>query len=657
NHATDGKPAWVGDRIFFLSDQGEKMRMNIWTYDIREKTSSQVTHMEDFDISFLSAGNNELVFEAGGILYLLDAATLQYKPVNVKVVSDLSLEMPRSVNVSKNIRNMSASPEGKRIVFEARGELFNVPVKEGYVINLTRSSGAFDMMPSWSPDGKQIAYWSDQSGEYEIYLQAAGKEVAPNKLTSRSKGFGYHLHWSPDSKKLAFIDEKNNVSIIDTESKVTTVAGKDSWNVGHGGRYSYTIAWSPDSKWLAFTLGQDNANNAIFLFDVDQGKAHQSTSGFYDDSQPIFSTDGKYLYFLTDRNLSATYSDMSDGTWVYPNATQVAAISLTTEIPTLLYPKNDAMKLQSEKEGKNERKKGESGDEVEKDSTKKVDVKIDLEDMESRLVILPPKAGNIGWLASFKGKLVYLRFPNTGSESLSASLVYYDLEKREEKTIIADVNDASLTADGKFILVSVKGKYGIVKPLEKQKVDKPIPTGDLVMDLVPSEEWKQIFLDTWRRYRDFFYDPEMHGVDWEEMKNRYGALLKDARSRWDVSNIQSNLAAELSAGHTYTFGGDTENTPMKFTGFLGIDWELDNKGYRIKRIVKPAAWDTEVRSPFDWPGVEVKEGDYIHSVNGVILDQGKDPYAAFEGLSGKTVSLTISSTGVRTEAKKVVVRC
>ena len=225
NTATDGKPAWVGDQIFFLSDQGEQMRHNVWVYDTKQKSASQITFLKDFDISFLSAGSSELVFEAGGNLYLMDADTKDYKPVEVNVISDLSLEMPRSVNVSKNIRNMSASPEGKRIVFEARGELFNVPVKEGYVLNLTRSSGAFDMFPAWSPDGSQIAYWSDASGEYQIYMQGNNGEP-PVQLTSRTKGFGYQIYWSPDSNKLSFVDETNDISVIDIETKSTTVVAK-----------------------------------------------------------------------------------------------------------------------------------------------------------------------------------------------------------------------------------------------------------------------------------------------------------------------------------------------------------------------------------------------------------------------------------------------
>ena len=658
NHAIDGKPAWVGDKVYFLSDQAENMRLNIWAYDTKTKTSSQITEFDDFDISFMSAGSRDIVFEAGGVLYLMDLSSQQYKPVTVSIVSDLSTEMPRSIDVSRRINNMTAAPEGKRVVFEARGELFNVPASEGYVINMTQSSGAFDQNPAWSPDGKYIAYWSDRSGEYEIYLQESAGNSKPKKLTNRSKGFGYVLYWSPDSKKLAFIDETNDISVIDVQSGEVTVAGNTSWNIGHGSRYGYAIAWSPDSKWISFTRGLENANNAIFLYNLDKRQSHQATSGFYEDSSPVFSTDGKYLFYLTNRSLTATYSDMGDGTWIYPNSTQIASLSLTKKVPSLLHPKNDEIK-QEEKGDKEEKKEEKSKTEDKKPpkDTDAVSVEVDFDNLESRLVLLPPKAGNIGELIPFEGKLVYLRLPNTGSGERTSSLIFYDLEKREEKTIISDVGRVKATADGKSLLVSSKGKYGIVKPAPDQKIEKPIPTTGLMMDWVPRQEWRQIFMDTWRRHRDFFYDPKMHQVDWEEMRDRYGALLNDARTRWDVSFIQSNLAAELSAGHTYTFGGDVESVPTLVTGFLGIDWEMNDNLYRIRRIISPAAWDTEVRSPFDQPGVDVEVGDYILAVNGITLDPGKDPYAAFEGLSGKTVSLTISRAGNLGDSKNHVVKC
>ena len=657
NTANDGKPAWAGDKIYFLSDQGIQMRRNIWSYDTKSKETTQITHFKDFDITYLSAGPGNLVFEAGGLLYLMDLTSEKFQEVKVNVVSDLAGEMVKRVKVDKMIRNISASSH-KRVVIEARGELFNAPVKDGFVINMTQSSGAFDHSPAWSPDGSQIAYWSDKSGEYEIYLQNAADSETTRKLTNRNGGYGYTLYWSPDSKKIAFIDEKNDISLIDIATGTTKVAGNYHWDYGHGGRFSFPINWSPDSEWITYTTGQDNGQSSIFLYNVNQGLAHAVTNGFYSDSNPVFSQDGKYLFFFTDREFQSLYSDM-DNTWIYPNSTRLAVISLTRETPDLLKPLNDELEQKKDDEVDEPVKKSNKGkkkeEEPEKESPKIV-VNVDTENMESRLMLLPPKAGNLSNLMTFEGKVVYRRFPNTGAEGAPA-LMFYDLKEREEKTIMEKVERVNPTTDGKGLLVRSGGKYGIIKPESDQKIKDPIPTDGLVMTLHPREEWREIFNDTWRRYRDFFYDENMQQVDWDGLKIRYGALINEARTRWDVSNIQSNLLAELSAGHTYTYGGDVEQVKRVMTGYLGIDWELSNNQYRIKQIIQPAPWDTEVRSPFDLPGVGVNPGAYILSVNGIILSPDKDPYAAFEGLAGKTVSLVISKTGSQADAKKYIIKC
>ncbi len=665
NMANDGKPAWAGNKIYFLSDQAPDMRLNIWSYDTQSRTSKKITDFKDFDISFMSAGPKDIVFENGGTLYRMDLATEQYQQVIVSVVSDLSVEIPRQRNVERNIVTASASPGGSRVVIEARGELFNVPVKEGFVTNLTKTSGAFDRDPAWSPDGSKLAYWSDKSGEYEVYVQDMTRNEQAKKLTNRGMGFGYRLGWSPDGKWISFMDERNDIHVVDVNSGVAKKVDNYSWEIGHGGRNYFYMSWSPDSRWMAYTKGEDNANDAIFVYNVAEGKSTRITGSFYNNRNPVFSADGKYIFCLTDRDFNAAYSNMGDGTWIYVNSVRLAAISLTKDAPDLMKPKNDEVKPEGKDEKKTddkaaEAKKSDSKDKKGKEAEpeKKPEVmvvKIDFDDIESRMVLLPPAAGNLDNIMTFEGKVVYQRYPGTGSQG-DPSLMLYDVDKREEKTVLGKVEFAAPTADRKSILVRSDGKFGIVKPEADQKIEKPVPTSDLVMNLNPKEEWRQIFNDTWRRYRDFFYDKDMQKVDWNAMRKRYGDLIEDARSRWDVSNIQSNLQSELSAGHTYTFGGDAEQVTRIETGFLGIDWELNNNLYRIKRILRPATWDN-LRSPFDRPGVGVQAGEYILSVNGIDLDPTKDPYASFDGLAGKTVSLTISKTGTKADSRNVVVTC
>ncbi|MEM1327206.1 MAG: PDZ domain-containing protein [Bacteroidota bacterium] len=663
NHATDGKPSWGKDELYFLSDKGDEIRLNIYAYNPKNKETRRLTNFKDFDISFLSAGPDELIFEAGGQLYLMDMDTDKYRPIEVNVISDLSNEIAQRKDVSRNIQNMTASPEGKRIVFEARGELFNVPVKEGYTLNLTQSSGAFDRHPAWSPDGKHLAYWSDKSGEFEIYLQKTDDTRTEKQLTKRGSGYGYQIHWSPDSKQIAFVDEKNDITIVNVESGNSYVATNTVWNLGHGQRNGWTMDWSNDSRWLTYSYAPNkNANDAIFVYDTEEKKEHQLTSAFYNDYRPAFSKDGKYLYFLTDRNLSPHYSDLGDGTWVYPNATQIAVMALTNDAEDLFKAKSDVYEVAIQESPDDDDKTDESPEQDEKteessddEESEQDDVKIEPTDAEARIRILPIDAGNFYALMPFEGKLVFAKGSNTGSEKREVSLMVFDWKKQEAMPVISGIGGATVTADGKAILVSSKGKYGIIKPAPKQKIEKPIPIDGLVMNLVPKEEWNQLFNDAWRRHRDFFYDPDMHGVDWDAMRKQYGDLIEDARTRWDVSFLISNLSAELSAGHTYTFGGDAERVKPVSTGLLGIDWGMKDGKYIVKEIIKPAVWDTEMRSPLDRPGMDIEEGDFIHSVNGVSLTDAQTPYAAFNGLSGKTVTLQVSKDGNVDNAKSYTI--
>ncbi len=652
NPVNDGKPQWLGDHIYFVSDQGPNFRLNLWAHDVNTGAQTQITDFEDFDIGFMSAGPDAVVFEAGGQLYLMDDATQRYAAVNVEVVSDLSAEMPRSVDVSGSIGNMTGSPGGTRVVFQSRGELFNAPVREGFTMNMTRSSGAFDRDPAWSPDGAHVAYWSDASGENEIHLAPADGTGEARQLTNRGGGYGYRLFWSPNSEKIAFIDHTNDINVVDVASGDIDVAANNSWNVGHGGRQGYPINWSPDSRWIAFTTGGDNAHNVVRVYDVEAGTLHQVTTGFYNDDNPVFSADGKHLFYLTNRDMSAAYSSLGDGTWVYPNSGQLAAIALSPDTPSLLQPKNDEVPDSGNGAGDGP---SSADDEGSRDDEADDGVRIDFTDMESRVVILPPDPGNLGNLMTFEGKLVYRRFANTGSGGGPAQLMSYDLESREEELIMANVGAVTPTADGEALLIRSGARFGVIQPQPGQSIDDAIPTDGLVMDLVPREEWRQIFDDTWRRHRDFFYDPDMHGVDWDDLGERYGALIDDARTRWDVNWLQTQLVSELSAGHTYANPGDVDRVPPILTGYLGIDWAQDDNGYRIERIVRPAPWDTEVRSPFDRPGVDVQEGDYILAVNGAALDLSQDPYMAFEGLGGETIQLTVSRTGSADDARYLVV--
>jgi tricorn protease len=663
--ATDGKPVWHKNSIYYVSDVDDNKRRNIWVYDITSKKRTQITKFSDMDINHMSAGPDDLIFEAGGKLYLLDLASNKYEEVKINVVTDYATLMPRPENVATRINDGDISPDAKRVVVEARGELFSVPAENGPVLNLTNSSGAFDQFPAWSPNGKWIAYWSDKSGEYELWIQETQTGV-DKKLTNIGRGMGFQLFWSPDSKKIAYINDLQEIKVLTVASGEAITIDKTTL-LPYPALRGFRLDWSPDNNWITYSKAGDNLNSAIYLYNLPEKKLHKATAGFYNDTYPAFDPSGKYLFFKTDRRLQPIYSNL-DGTWIYPNSTQLAYASLDPSAKSLLAPRNDDVKVIDDKEKDTATAKPASppGDKAaadkgvvtakaaDKPSSKPIVVKP--ENLEARLEILPVPAGNYADIAVIDGKLLYRRLPNTGSSAGEQPTLYmYEFEKREEKKVLAGTNDFAVSGDGKSILVLQGNNLGIIKPSPEQRIEKPLRTSAMEMNLDPREEWNQLFTDTWRRYRDFFYDPEMQQVNWNKIRKQYGDLMKDAITRWDVLNIQQEMIAELAAGHTYANGGDNEQASNRGHGFLGIDWELANGAYRIKRIVRPAAWDNEVRSPFDLTGSTVKEGDYILAVNGKSIDPKIDPYAAFDGTAGTTVILKVNSKPTLDGAKDVLI--
>ncbi|MBK7631858.1 MAG: PD40 domain-containing protein [Ignavibacteriales bacterium] len=639
NIANDELPMWSGNKIYFLSDRGENKRNNIWSYDLTSKQIKQLTSFEDFDIHFPSIGNGEIVFEAGGLLYLLDLTTEKHKVVNINVVTDESTLMERNENVEKMIQGFSLSYNGNRTLFEARGEVFSVPTENGPVINLTQSPGVAERFPAYSPNGKYAAYFSDKSGEYELTIRDLEKPSKEEKLTSLGAGFRYSLFWSPNSNALAFIDQTMTIYIYDMARDKTIKVDKQKW-MYEGALRNFSVSWSSDSRYLAYEKELDSRTTAIAIFDTKEEKIHQATSGYYNDAKPVFDPDGKYLFFLTNRNYKPVYSDF-DNTWIYPNSTQIAAVTLTKVIPSPLAPKNDSSIVKKEEEKKSEANKDQKKEEK-KDVPNVKEVKIDFDGFEQRIVILPPAAGNIVYLQTVTGKVVFHRMPNNGSDDKKKPVCYFDLEKREEKTIVDDADAFQISADEKKILLLKQKVYSVVDVAPDQKLDKKLPTNQLEMTVVPRDEWKQIFTDVWRLERDYFYDKNMHGIDWSAMRKQYGALIDNAVTRSDVNHVLGELIAELNASHTYRGGGDDETPLRRQVGYLGIDWELKNGVYMIKRIVRGAQWDSEVRSPLDESGLKVNEGNYILAVNGVSIDVTKDPWSAFEGLADKTIELTVN---------------
>ena len=647
NPANDAQPMWHGNTIYFISDRGANERNNIWAYDTKAASMKQVTQLGDFDITFPSLGPDGIVFQAGGRLYFFDVASGKPREVPVSVVTDETTLRARTAKVDTLIQGATPSPTGKRALFEARGDIFSAPAEHGPVVNVTRSSGVADRFPRWSPDGKWLAYWSDRSGEYELTIRPAEGPGPEKKITALGKGFRYEPYWSPDARKIAFVNQAMQIHVVDVETgKVAKIDESPIW-LGHGQLQGFGFQWSPDSRWVSYSRPTDDANSAIFLYDTRASKLTRATTGYLNDTQPTFDPDGRYLFYASDREFEPVYGSF-DNSWTYPNPTRLVAVPLRKDIPSPLSPRNDA-----EPEKKEEPAKPAADA---KPSTEVKPVDIDLDGFEMRAVVLPPRAGNYTALQAIKGKLVYHRRPRTGSADTKSPVVFFDFAEREEKTMLEEADGYEVTADGKRMLVLHQNRYAILEIKSPQKFDKPIATADMEAPVDPRAEWRQMFEDVYRFQRDYFYDEGLHGVDWAGMKQRYGKLLDDAVTRWDVDFIIGEFIGELNASHTYYGGGDKENAPARNVGMLGIDWELADGAYRVKDIVRGGPWDSGARAPLDEPGVNVKAGDFILAVNGVRIDTKQDPWAAFQGLGNKTVLLTVNSKPTIDGARQVVVQ-
>jgi tricorn protease len=655
--ANDAQPMWHGNNVYFLSDRGAEQRNNLWSLEIGSGKVRQVTQFKDFDITFPSVGGDSIVFQAGGRLYLLDCSSEKAVEVPIRVVTDETTLRPRTAKAESLISDASVSPTGKRAAFGARGDVLSLPAENGAVINLTRSSGVAERYPRWSPDGKTVAYWSDRSGEYELTLRAADGAGAEQKVTSLGPGFRYTPYWSPDSKKLAFIDQAMKIRIFDlAANRVIDIDQSPDW-ISHGALEPFRFQWSPDSRWLTYSRpAAATSNNAVFLYDTKAGKLQQATSGYLNDTQPVFDPEGKYLFYASDRSFEPVYGNF-DNSWTYPNPTQIVAVALRKDVKSPLPARNDAEGSAADVKPDAAKDDKKAEDKTAAAATPPPNVDIDLDGLEARAVVLPMKPGNYAELQAIKGKLLYRRLPRTGSADEKSPIVYFDFQEREEKTVLDEADAFEVTFDGKKLFVAQKKKYAMVEIKPAQKFEKPMATADIEVPVDPRAEWRQIFTDAYRFERDFFYDPNMHGVDWSGLRTRYGKLLEDSVTRWDVNFVLGEFIGELNASHTYRGGGDEEQAPKRSVGMLGVDWELANGGYRIKRVIAGGPWDTAIRSPLGEPGVNVNAGDYVLAVNGVPINVKADPWASFGGFGDKTVVLTVNSSPSPAGARDVVVKC
>jgi len=641
DNSNDTDPMWIGDTVYFISDRNHTM--NLFSYSPTTKEVKQLTAHEDFDIKRASAGGGIIVYEQAGYIHLYDPEAKQSTQLHVDIKGDLPGRRPHFANVSKLIRGADISPTGKRAVISARGDIFTVPAEKGDYRNLTKTSGANDRYPAWSPDGTKIAWFSDQSGEYQLMISDQKGEKQAQSIALANPSFYYKTVWSPDSQKILFADKRLNLWFVDVASEKAIKIDKDTYD--HPYR-SLDHVWSPDSKWVAYSKRLDNRMHAIFIYSLEQGKSYQVTDGLSDALSPSFDRDGKYLYFLASTNFGLNTGWLDMNSFERPFTRGIYLVVLSSDDPSPLLPESDEEKVKEEKgeeiAKKDPPKKAEEAKEDAKKEDTGADFRVDINGISQRILAVDVPLRDYSLLkAGPAGVFFYAEsIPNTPGLSLHR----YDLKKRESKPFLSGITGYEVSADRqKMLYLGMGGLLGIVDTTGQPKVgDGKLNTQDLMMKVNPVEEWNQIYHEGWRINRDFLYDPNMHGADWDAMYTKYEPFLAHVAHRSDLSYILANLIGELTIGHSWARGGVLPMPKEVPVGLLGADYVIENGYYKIKRIYTGESWNPTLRAPLTAPGLNVSEGDYILAVNGRELKAPANIYKFFEGTVDKQISLRIN---------------
>ncbi|MBB3188726.1 S41 family peptidase [Microbacter margulisiae] len=635
---TDTYPMWYKSTIYFASDRGEDHRLNIWAYDLTNKTFRQITHFKDYDIDWPSLGNNGIVFQNGGSLYVLDLPSETLHKINVTVPDDGTKTSPRWATVNKMIRSFDIAPNGKRALFGARGDIYTVPAKHGPTRNITQTSDAQEQYPAWSPDGKWVAYVTDASGENEIAIRPADGSGNQTLVTDFKKGFFFNPQWSPNSDMLAFSDNNHMLWYVNTKDKKAVQIDQDPVHK------ILDYHWSPDGQWIAYTKTNASGLPQIYFYNLTKNKTTKISTGMFADHDPVFSADGKFLLFVSARHENPTFSETEfniapekmDGIYMVAlQQNEKSPFALTSDEGTPEAPKKPA-EASAWKPGNIPA------------------IQIDLDGLMERLISLPIPYGDYNNIQVSGDKVYYQTQPlqlvdGPLKGSGESAIMSYDLKKKEGDAVVGSAVGAfTLSADGSTILYTQKGDYFIIPATAKNgQGAEALNTSDMKSLINPREEWDEMYHQSWRLFRDFFYNPKMNGVNWEEVRNSYAKFLPMLGSREDLNYIIGEMIGELNNSHCYVWGGDDNYLgPNNPTGSLGVDFGLNEASgrYYFKTIYAGDNSRPGYESPLMQPGNDVKEGDYLLAVNGHELKAPMNPYTLLVNTVGQQTTLTIAET-------------
>jgi len=666
NSAQNICPMWGPDNhIYFISDRDG--RMNLFSIDLTNKETKQLTTFKDFDIKFPSIGKDAIVFEQAGYIWRYDLGSGQSAPVPIEIKEDFVSGRSALVDASKHLESVNLAPDGQRVIAVARGDLFSVPAKEGTPRNLTKTSNAHERDAVWSPDGKWIAYNSDVTGENELYVRAQDGKGQPQQVTNGADTYYYQAIWSPDSKKLLWSDRLQRLRYVDIASKSVTQVDQDKY----GEIESYN--WSPDSQWITWSRPEENGLPKVYLFSTANKQQVAVTDSWYGAGNAIFSDDGKYLLLASARDFTPIFGE-EEFENVYRDMERIYLVTLAKETESPLAPRSDEVgkekKKDKEKEAdekKADEKKPDDARDKKSDAKeakpkKPVIVKVDTDGMHDRVVGLEITPGNYREIRMVNDRIFYLRRTvaddkdedeeEQADKDKKSHLCVYSLEDRKE-TVLGDANAYQITDDGKRMLVKIKKDYAIID-LPKDKLEtKDEKTGKdyklklegLDMQLDRRAEWTQIYFEAWRQMRDFFYSPIMNGIDWKAQRDKYAALLPFVNHRNDLTYLIGELIGELNNGHAYVGGGERPETPRIKLGLLGAEFSRDpaTRAYRIERILPGENWNKQTRSPLTALGLNVKPGEYLLAINGTPVSTMPNLYEALIGTADKQVILRVNS--------------
>ena len=661
--SNDHNPLWIGDKIYFLSDRNGPV--TLFEYDSKSQQVKQLIKNDGLDIKSASAGPGGIAYERFGAIYLYDLHSGKSKRVNITVNGDMPQVRMRFDKVDKQIQNSQISPTGARAVFEAHGEIFTVPAEKGDVRNITNSPAVADRDPSWSPDGKSIAYFSDESGEYALHISPQNGLGTVTKIDlGKPPTFFYSPAWSPDSKKITYFDKRLNLWYIDVEKKTPVHVDTDTFDGP-----SFSTVWSPDSKWLAYTKQLDNRMHAVFVYSLETAKTTQVTDGMSDAQTLDFDKSGKYLYFTasTDMGLVAG-GDMSAIDRPVSRSVYVAVLKKGVASP--LAPESDEENKKSDADAAKDSsgdkaaadKPKESAEAKDKDKEKPKEppkVEIDFEKISQRILAMPIPAKNyFGLLAGKEGEIFLVEGPPTfnfeGPPSLTASK--FTLKTRKTDKLVDGISAFSASFDGEKMLYK-QGQAWFINPADKppEAGKGGLKTAEMEVRVDPRAEWKQMYHEVWRIERDFFYDPHHHGLDLEQAEKTFAPYLDSVTSRADLNYVFREMLSYMSVGHMFVGGGTEPEIPKVKVGLLGADYKIENGRYRFTHVYDGENWNPKLQAPLTQPGVDVREGEYLLAVNGRELHDTDNIFSFFLETAGQQVALKVGPNPNDTGSRQVTV--